>query len=513
MIWTLKELLIVLVIQWPIFRLARPVALIFMSGADFDLRRRAWCALTIVLFLSPNYWIFVAFAAPILYFTARRDSNPAAVYLLLMNATPPIGQVIWTSGIELFELNNFMLLALCVMTPAAVGMWRTPNRPRYASLRWIDLLLLGYGALSSFQYIQAEAPDKTLYPITLTDSIRRLASFFFIAFIPYFVTSRSNTERRSITDSIATYCLACGLMSGVAIIESLRGWLLYGEIPSRLSDAAPAEYLIRGEALRGMASSGHPLTLATSLSIALVLWLYLRTRVPSSRARWAVSILLVGGLFLTYSRGPWIAAVVGCVVFIALQPRAFATMLKTGAIVALLGAVVAATPFGGKIINLLPFFGGKVGAETLTYRERLFDRATEIITQHPWFGESTVLLQLEDLRQGEGIIDLVNVYIQVSLNDGLVGLGLLLGFSLLGIAKANAIRRRIKKLDPDKALLGIALIGAITGLFVSMAGGSLGNSERIYYMIGALIAAYVAGSGVRDAVAVSPAASAVQVSR
>jgi O-antigen ligase len=511
MLLSFKELLFVLVIAWPLFVAARPTALIFMSAADFQRRRRAWFLLTIAAFISPNFWILAALAAPILFFAGRKDSNPAAVYFFLMHAIPPIGETIKAAGVTLFDLDTFMLLSLCIMTPAAFRMSRTRRRPQYPGLLLIDVALLGYGVLSSFQYLRAESVTGVLYPITFTDSIRRVLIFIFIAYIPYFVTSRSNAERRRLIDSIASYVLACGLLSGVAIFESLRGWLLYGEMPARLGATnLGAEYLIRGQALRAMASSGHPLTLATALSIACIFWLYLRAKVPSSRARLAISALLVAGLFVTYSRGPWFGAAFGCLVFVALRPRAISTLFKTTAGILLVGAVLSVTPFGQKIVNLLPIFGGKVDIGTLTYRERLFDRAVTVIAQHPLIGDSTALLQMEDLRQGEGIIDLVNVYIQVLLNDGIIGLSLLLAFSLVAITRANAIRRRLGVSEADGALLGASLIASMAGLYVTFAGGSLGNSERIYYMLGALVAAYVATAGNRAAISTARSGSASQ---
>jgi hypothetical protein len=367
--------------------------------------------------------------------------------------------------------------------------------------------------LSSFHYLQAQAADLSFYPITFTDSIRRLLSFLMITYVPYFVTSRSNAERRPLLDSIAAFCLGCGVLSAIAIFETLRGWLLYGNIPAQLGVEAGGVYLVRGSSLRAMASSGHPLTLATTLSVACVLCLFLRSQIPSSRARLAVILLPLIGLFVTYSRGPWMGAAVGCLAFVALRPRALSTIFKTAMGVAALGALLSVTPFGQKVINLLPMFGGKVDVGTLTYRERLLERATTIIGEHPFIGDSTALGQLQDMRQGEGIIDLVNVYIQVSLNDGLIGLSLLLGFALLSVAKANAIRMRAKVLDPDKALLGASLIGSVAGLFVTLAGGSLGNSARLYFMLGALIAAYVAASKVALPVASARPASVLHYKR
>ncbi len=497
---TIKELLVVLIIAWLVFKLAKPIALTFTSTADFERRRKAWFALTIVAFLSPNFWIVVAIAIPILIVTGRKDSNPVAVYLMLLSVIPPISKQIPMIGISnLFDLNTYLLLSFCVMTPAAVRMLRTPDRPRNRNLLWMDLALLGYGILNSFHYLQAQSFGGAYYPLTITDSIRRAVVFLFATYVPYFVTSRSSSDRRTLVDGIAAYCLGCGLLSGIAIFESLRGWLVYSEMPARLGDdSGIGEYLIRGHALRAMASSGHPLTLATLLSIACAFWLYLRTRVQSTRASLAFSVLLGAGLIVTYSRGPWIGAAVSCLVFVVLRPRALSAMFKTIVGVSLAGALLSLTPFGQKIIGLLPIFGGKTDVGTLVYRERLLDRATTIIGQHPFIGDTMAMSQMEDLRQGEGIIDLVNVYIQVLLNDGFLGLALLLGFLLLGLAKANSVRRRSIKSDVDMALLGASLIASIAGLLVTLAGGSLGNgTERMYYMVGALTAAYVVNGRIR----------------
>jgi O-antigen ligase len=489
---SLKELLVVLVIASLVFMLAKPIALTFTPEVDFRRRRRAWYALTIVAFLSPNFWIFVAVATPILIVTGRKDSNPVAVYLMLLHVIPPVHQQIPMVGISfLFELNSFLLLSFCIMTPAAMRLLRTRNRPRYRALLPMDLALLGFGLLNSFHYLQAQAVGGALYPITTADSIRRIFIFLFITYIPYFVTSRSGVSRRALMDDIASYCLACGLLAATAIFESQRGWLLYGELPLRWGTSLGADYLIREHALRAMASAGHPLTLATLLSIAAALWLYLRPSVESTRARLVFSILLGAGLVVTYSRGPWIGAAVACLVFVILKPRALSAMFKTTIGVLLAGAALSVTPFGEKIISLLPIFGGRSDLDTITYRQNLLHRSLAIIGQHPFLGDTTALSQMEDLRQGQGIIDLVNVYIQILLDDGFVGLTLLLGFLLIGVWKVNAVRRRSIGSDPDNAMLGASLIACTIGFLVTLAGGSLGNgTERMYYMLGALMAAY-----------------------
>ena len=44
----------------------------------------------------------------------------------------------------------------------------------------------------------------------------------------------------------------------------------------------------------------------------------------------------------------------------------------------------------------------------MIYRERLAERGWEIVIAHPFFGDQFPWPEMEDLRQGEGIIDIVN---------------------------------------------------------------------------------------------------------
>lgn len=487
---SVKELLVVLVIASIVFAIAKPMTLTFTAEADFYRRRKAWFVLTAAAFLSPSFWILVVVAIPVLIVTARKDANPAAVYLMLLSVIPPVSRQIPM----LFTLNTYLLLSFFVLVPIAVRTLRQREAIPSTSIRLMDLFLLSYGILSSFHYLQARSSTGDLYPITLTDSLRRVIVFMFITYVPYFVISRTNTTRRMLLDTIAAYCVASAVMAGTAIFESLHGWLLYNEVPGWLGDESGIpEYLIREHSLRAMASSGHPLTLATLLSICVPLWLYLRPRTQSPRSSLALTLVLIAGLLVTYSRGPWTGTAISCLVYLALRPKALSTLFKSTIVVMLLGAILSMTPIGEKLFSLLPIFGGKADIGSLTYRESLLDHASVIIYQHPWIGDTRALLQLAALQQGEGIIDLVNVYVQILLNDGVVGLGLLLGFLLIGTAAANTIRRRRRDGDPDMAMLGSSMIACVAGLLVTLSGGSLGNgTERMYYVLGALLASYVA---------------------
>ena len=64
MSYTLKELIVVVGIALLIFWLAKPIFLRFSEERDYARRRNIWLALTVIGFLSPNFWVFTLLAAP-----------------------------------------------------------------------------------------------------------------------------------------------------------------------------------------------------------------------------------------------------------------------------------------------------------------------------------------------------------------------------------------------------------------------------------------------------------------
>ena len=124
MLISVKALIVVLVLGLATFAFAKSTALVFMNEPDFKRRRTVWLIVTIAAFLSPGFWLFALVAAPALYWGGKKDTNPLAFYLALMNVIPSIPIPIPTHGLginELFDLDIFRLLSLCVLVPAA---WR-----------------------------------------------------------------------------------------------------------------------------------------------------------------------------------------------------------------------------------------------------------------------------------------------------------------------------------------------------------------------------------------------------
>jgi O-antigen ligase len=496
MIINIKALIVVLAIAAVVFRLGKPIALQFSSAPDFARRRNVWFVLTATAFLSPSFWLYVLIATPLLAWAGRKDSNPLALYLILLHVIPPIPVDIPTAGIkQLFALDNYRLLSFCVLIPAAWRLGKLKNSNRIRGLTAMDFSILAFGVLQLFQYVPPDLRDHIILQDSATNVLRRGFLFFIDIYVLYFVASRT-CSRRALIDVMSAVCLASAVMASLAMFESVRSWLLYsnlgdgwglGEVYGYLYHV----YVFRGGFLRAQAAAGHALTLGYLLAIAFGFWLYLKSHVKSPWQSIAVATLFWLGLLASQGRGPILGAIAIYFAFSVLGPRAVPRVIKAAIVVALLVGTVSLTPFGGRVVNSIPFFGESTERASVDYRQQLAERSWELIQLHPFLGDPLARTQMEDLRQGEGIIDLVNTYAEVTLFYGCIGLLLFLAVIILGLFKAYRASREFARRDPDYALLGASLVACLLGTMLMIGSASLINGyEKFFYLLAGLAAAY-----------------------
>jgi hypothetical protein len=486
---SIKALIVVLTIAATIFYLAKPIALRFMSGEDFSRRRFLWFVLTAVSFVSPNFWLYALVAVPMFVWAGRSDSNPIALYLLMLHVIPPVAVSIPVLGNNgLFPLDNYGLLALCVLLPATIRQRKNPEGPMAGAFGAMDILLLTFGVLQVALYTSPDLPRHFVIPDSPSNALRRGVLFLLDTYLLYFAVSRICQSRKKMVDAAATFCLAGAVMAAIAIFEHTKGWLLYVDIASRWGiDPNAAFYLTRGGSLRAQVSAGHAIALGYLLAVAFGFWLYFKSQVQSRIHRIGVTLLLWGGLFGAFSRGGWLGAATIYFTFNAVGPRAVSRLVKGTGLALVFAGLVAVSPIGDRIVEMLPTKGQPADM----YRHRLAERGWEVVLAHPFFGDQFPWPEMEELRQGEGIIDMVNTYLGVALSYGLIGLFCFLSFILLGMTRAYARVRELAHSDPDLALFGASLIACTVGILIMIQSASFGlGFQKMFYVLAGLSTAY-----------------------
>src|SRR6185437_126446 len=481
----LKALLVVVVLAMAMFQFAKPLALAVGSKRDFDRRRYVWLALTAVAFVAPSFWLFALLAAPLLYWAARRDNNPFALYLFMLHVIPPLEVNIPIVGIgKLFAMDMYRLLDLFVLLPFALKLWRDKHREG-SHIRWMDFFVLGYGLLQVLLFVRPDTPDAASMHDSATNVLRRAFLYGLDVGLVYYVASRFCRTRERIAEAMAAFAIATLALAPIAVFETARHWLLYKEMGSGWGSLINSGYLLRDGAVRAMASAGDSLALGYLLAIAFGFWLYLGHHTGRLVRMGGTAVLLLG-LIAAYSRGPWLGAVVIYFVYMMLGPRAISRTFKASLIAGVAFIALLMSPLGPRIVKVIPFLGGQVDNFNILYREVLAQRSLDMIQLHPLLGDQDAYAKMQDLRQGVGVIDFVNTYADVAVFYGLIGLGLFIGLPLAGMSKDWRLVRKTRRSDRDLSLQGASLVACMLGTMVMIYTSSfiLGYAIVFYVLAG-----------------------------
>jgi O-antigen ligase len=482
----IRALIVILALAAIVFAFARRPAADLIPRKDFTRWRNLWLGLSILAFVSQSFWVYAGVAAIVLSVARKREHNQIALFFLLLFLVPPASIQIPGLGLinYLFALDHVRLLALCILLPAFLTLRKRADTLAFGRTG-PDKLLAVYLLLVASLYLRGT---------TLTDTLRLTLGLFIDIFLPYYVVSRALKHLSDFKQAILAFVLAAMLLALIGVFEYARHWLLY----SALTDVMGlhwglSNYLGRAGSLRASASTGQAIVLGYVISVAIGFYLFLLSSVRNRMQQYLGALLLAGGLFATLSRGPWIGALAVIVVFIATGQNALKRLLLLALAGALALPLLSIIPGGNKLIDLLPYIG-TVEAGNITYRERLFENAMIVIQHNPLFGsiDYRSTPEMQSMIQGEGIIDIVNSYLLVALETGLIGLALFAGFFatiLLGLRKSLF---RFQDKNDDTARLGRALLASLAGALVTITTVSnISVIPIVYWSLAGLAVAYI----------------------
>lgn len=436
-----------------------------MTDSAYRRRVGLWLSITLAAFLSHSFWLCMVIVGTMLLHQRAREENPLALYAALIFAIPPISASIPGFGLVnyLFSLDYIRLLNICLLMPAGLLFYRS-RKAQGSTARASDWLLASYIALSIALVLPVS---------TMTGTMRHAFTIIIDVWIPYYVASRLIRSIADFREIAAAYILAASALAVIAAFEFLRNWLLYSPLESALGVFwGYGSYLQRGEGggLRALASTGHSIVLGYVLMVGISLLIFLQSTFVKKSTTLAFGFILSVGLMVTLSKGPWVGLVAALAVGLGIGPAAGTRLTKATMMVALAACALWISPWGEKFIGYLPFIGD-VDEGSVAYRSQLFKASLIVIWQHPFLGSYDFIYNpaLEQMRQGEGIIDIVNTYLGVALTSGLVGLALFVGPLLWAMTRVWRVWRTTLGRDPESDALGRALLAAMTGTLVTIA--------------------------------------------
>lgn len=368
-----------------------------------------WVAIAPVVFALYSFAGVLAIAALLfLALSPRLREERAGYYLAALFAVP--------SGVEtqapfpginyLVTLDFAKLAALALIVPAMLGGSR-PEAARRAPAAGIYIAL--YVTLLSIQLFRTE---------NITSGLRGSIDYFLLFGAPYLAIIRLSpgVER---FDKVFSAFLALGLVTAcVAIASEAIRWNFYTYPIVRHGIGVFAD--TRGGILRASATT-IPILVGYASTLGLIAVGYFRgERKLGAMSAWFYRGLLLAAAYFTYARGAWLAAAVGFATYYLFTrfPRGLRPLALTAGV--FIAAPTAIYIVLRSDLDRFDPFG------TFEYRRDLLEASFVQLKQRPMFGDPHFMTSgnFDHLIQGQGIIDIVNYYLQIALEHGLVGLAL-----------------------------------------------------------------------------------------
>lgn len=432
-------------------------------GDDAGVRRAFffWFGATpLLFFIYPILGNLAAVAALLALLAPKSADDRLVYYLIALFAVPDgIRAQIPFPGINYLIVIDFAMIACLVLLAPAAATMRRPPAARYAPAAGILLLMLTI-LMSVLEFRTG----------TMTNGLRASVEFVLFLALPYMAIIRlaPSLER---FDKIFSAFLAIALIcSCAAIVSEATHWNYYTHLTERHGLSSFAD--VREKLLR-VSVTTNPALVGVVAGFGLLTIECFRARRKIGRiAAMAYRALFATTALFSFSRGAWLATAIGVLVyyFFSKFPRGLRPIVLAFALV----AAIPATSFLMRAdLSRIDPFG------TFEYRRELLNASMAQIRERPLFGDPHFLESgnFDDLVQGRGIVDVVNYYLQITLEHGIVGLTLFFGaFAavLIGLLRLGAGIQRDNDVELERLrALMLAVIAVYLVMIGTMSGVSL----------------------------------------
>lgn len=419
---------VMIVVAWGFTRVAFPQYADEVNRVCF-----AWLLISLLIFIAPHGTLYVlGFGLVVVTLTPKTGAGRMMFVIAVMTSTPMfIGWDVPFPGINyLIRLDTQTLLNLFVLLPFLLAPQSTekPLAEQTREARKILLFVALFAIVETLLEFRAA---------TLTHALRLLIMQSITYALLLLAFWRAIGEEGVPEKMILGFLLGGILLLFVGLAQDYKTWNFYASTANSLrvgSIGYQTLAVMRDGELRISSTMLSPIPFGMYMALCMgIAMYYLSKRSVSGILGIVMIALFTYGVYRSQTRGAWLMAVliVGYWIYYARPMQTFRILMAT-AMVAFLIAVFT-TPLGDAIVEM-----DEHG--TLQYRIDLITNSMDTIQTHPFFGTIDPGSN-EDLQaslQGQGIIDLTNTYLLITVYRGFIGLAVMvipLWLSLRGMRR------------------------------------------------------------------------------
>lgn len=439
----MKNFIIIMILFFatyvPLFQIASPQLKKFIG-----LRFVVCVALaTLAGFIMPNVPMFYAALVALFITTVRNRLDALCRYILLIALIPSIRLPINIQGHFLGYTDSAAVIGITAYLYAIFSKKNTDQKS-IKSLTNEDYLVF---TIFLIMAIGTAGLNQAF------DSARAIISHLMLTVLPYLLFRSALTNKLEYRTLIACFGFASVFLAVFAIYEARFHWSIFEGIQSHLGIIAISKnILVRGGLLRASATMQGPLALACFMTFGILALACSRDFFTNSVGYYGSLAVALLGLLASQSRGSIIALIASTIVLsFALRKRILGTVIL-GSTVALALTLKLLSQIYPPLASFISGGAPTAHGQYYDYRNLLLERGLQEVARHPFIGVrlTDVYAALADIKQGEHIVDLVNIYLVILLISGFVGLLPFLALTLRSGVRATV---RFKKINDHSLLL------------------------------------------------------------
>lgn len=415
-----------------------------------------WVGVITLAFFTHIMVLFVAVAMYAAYIKHQPHESKAFLYVALMPILPLETYVVPFPGLNyLIGLSFLRIFAIAFFLPLFFQALSKPSRE--GGVRSTDVYFFCFILLMALMSFRSG---------NVTSTMRSIVDVMLDFGIPYYVITRYVTKSEFLSWVFCGFLISAAFLSFCAIIESIKVWRFYAQVLFSLNlqfdPSAVVPYSRNGVVRTGGGPMFQTLAFAYFIAMAIVMCFFFWKKgiirlIPAG----ILMTLYSCALMYTDSKGGMMAVVVGVLVIYYVDLHKSFKFMATVA-----GIIIVPIMIGYLFSSDLS--KADDGDGSFSYRYQLFLNSLDAISRNPILGspDFTDNKVLQGSIQGEGIIDVVNLYLLVTLEYGFVGLFLYL-MIFLSLIKGIVRKENVAGFDHKGLVLGLIAMTMVLILTIS----------------------------------------------